>query len=88
MPVGTQGQTKVSTPRSLTIVAASEAALQTAVDAQTNTLNKGLVSPYSGQQTGNVLNGSIVVSPTNTAVANNVISFLCTVLWTEFRVIS
>lgn len=43
--------TTVLTPRSLTIVAANAAALQTAIDAQTNTLNKTLRIPAQSSNT-------------------------------------
>lgn len=92
--VAQQGMAAVATPRSLIITAASAAALQTAVDAQTNTLNKRLVSPAAGQQTGGiggvtggVVNGTIVIIPlASINSSSNVVTFVSAVNWTEWIV--
>ncbi len=70
--------TQAPTPRSLTLTAASAAALQTAIDAQTNTLNKTQRTPVqSANQTAaptpqapNPIPGTITYY-TSGAVMNN-----------------
>lgn len=97
--------TQVLTPKTLTITAADAAALNTAINVQTNILNKTLRIPAQQSNTtaaptqqvpnpvagtityytsGNVENGSIVVTATRVYVANNVPTFYATVQWNEY----
>ena len=85
--------TQVQTPRTLTLTGATPAALQTAIDADTNTLNKNLRVPAvhtlsNGVATlyasGNVVNASISVSDTRVYVISNVPTYYAIVSWQEW----
>jgi len=81
-----KGSTYVVMPKIAVIEAQTASALATAVQTQVNTLSKQLFTPASGQTAGNVINGSIVVTPAvistnfNTGLPG---SYICSVLWQE-----
>lgn len=74
----------IVTPKIKVIEAATAAALATAVDVQTNVLNKLMRLPASGQTTGAVVNGSIVVGMAVSIVVNNVATYQCSVMWNQW----
>lgn len=88
-------QPQVATPRSLTVTGATPALLQTAIDAQTNVLNKTMRIPavqtvnnngsFSNYPSGNVATGSIKVSDTRAWVStSNAVTYYAAVSWTEY----
>lgn len=83
------GNQYVPTVNTLTITAASAAALATAINAQTNTLNKLIIIPAMNAQgtaqiaSGTVYNDSIKISETRVFVINNVPTYFATVSWMQ-----
>jgi len=79
---------KVFTPRLKTLEAASATLLDTAVQAQVNTLLQGFVNPKNtGATPGNIANGSIVINPTTVVyTSQNVANYVASVQWNEWLI--
>lgn len=84
MPTNQSGQTDIVTPKVKIVTGSTTTELATAVDTQTNVLNKAMRIPVSGQTTGNVVNGTIRVQVISTAVNNNISTFQAAVYWDQW----
>lgn len=76
---------KQYTPVSTTVTAASAAALNTAITAAVNTLVQAYVDPeFTGASSGDVANGTIMISPTSTVEVNTVVTWYATIQYQKW----
>lgn len=77
---------KVFTPKSVTITAASAAALDTAVVAQVNTLMQTQLNPKNtGAAVGDVQNGSVIITQAQALITTgNVVTWFANVMWNQW----